>query len=1202
MKTTAKHVLTLLLAFALVFELGVTARAADATGVTLQNAALTIREGQEKPIVTLTADIAPSSYTGGVTWSIVNGDSVVEIVGTTATTVTLRAKAAGTATIEASSAGESPVSGRCTVTATNDRISSHAFDSPSYSLGIGGSLYASLITTFASGETVRTTNFTVDNPSVVTVDSSGRLTGKANGTTTLRAKYNGTEVKSIEVKVRTLQSLSLSPGTLSLDVGKSQVLTAAVSPGSITDYSYTLTSSNANVASVDTSTRRVTGIAPGSATITLTADGRTATCRVTVIQTSNDVTVNAAAGTGLTLGDVEKTLANRFYSEYGVSESRAMIALNSLGSAGYGTLYRSEALYRSGNSSAVVETGYTGSLSTVGDMYFVPAAAGDYVLSYTMYDPYGFSRLSGTVTICVSTQTRNIRIGVGETGNYSFSEASRSGSTGARIIADTLGGFSTLTFGAVRSGGNVGTLYTNALQSYASLVESGTKVGSDALGDLYFVPNRAGTYEIAYTANSGLGNGVISSGVLSIVVGSDSLDAVVTLDDLSPYRFNSTTIANGETAEQILRRAINGSAGSSFWNYIRFDEVSAASAQVGKLYVSSAVSDPINSNTYINYSDIGSLYFVPGRIGTYEIGYSVYSDNSASSLLTSGTLKLVTSNVPRGSADLQYSTITGGSVTFSEEDFVRFFRSKRGARYQLAYVVFDSYASNYGTFSHNGSPFVPYNSADYYTDSYTGSTFGSARYLKNVRFTAPATAGYQAIRFTCYGGTNSSLSNVQQSGVLYLFATEAAVPSVTYYLGNMTAQTLQESDFASAYKTALNPSGNVPSFYIQLLDVPGRGTLYYNYTNSSRTGTRITDSNRSNYRLYVNGGSAQNSVSKLTYIPSGSSDGTATAHYLAYASDGTELYAGAISFRYGAQKTASVSAEGKTFEPGDVYSASSSDPVHYLVFARPESGGLYLNYGNGRGTALPDNTKLYTISSANGSYPLSALTYIPRAGASGTVTLRYTAYTRSGDSYDDAISVSVQSKTRSDIFSDVTPSDVGTWAANAIDFANTWGLVKGVSATPPYRYAPRDTMRRCDLVLILYRIAGSPSVSGTAPYSDIPSDAYYYDSALWAYRNGIVTDVASATLYGPATNVTREEFAKLLYNLTAALGMSTANSGTLGGYTDAAQVSAYARSAMQWAVAKGYITSTSTSQLVLSPASTATRAEIATLLHRYLTY
>ena len=268
------------------------------------------------------------------------------------------------------------------------------------------------------------------------------------------------------------------------------------------------------------------------------------------------------------------------------------------------------------------------------------------------------------------------------------------------------------------------------------------------------------------------------------------------------------------------------------------------------------------------------------------------------------------------------------------------------------------------------------------------------------------------------------------------------------------------------------------------------------------------------------------------------------------------------------------------------------------MFTQPASGALYLNYANGSGTAVTAQTRFYTVYSATGSYPITSLTYIPKAGFSGSVTLSYAAVTVSGSSYTGTITMTVSSKTNSSQFRDVTSSGVGSWAADSIDFAYSWGLVNGITATT---FDPNSTMTRAQLVTILYRAAGSPSVSGGSSFADVSSGAYYYNAVIWAAKNGIVNGV-SATSFNPNGNVTREQVASILYRYASYKGMSTAATGSLSSYTDASKVSSYANTALTWAVGKGIITSTSSTAKVLTPGGSATRAQVSVMLHRFLTF
>ena len=107
------------------------------------------------------------------------------------------------------------------------------------------------------------------------------------------------------------------------------------------------------------------------------------------------------------------------------------------------------------------------------------------------------------------------------------------------------------------------------------------------------------------------------------------------------------------------------------------------------------------------------------------------------------------------------------------------------------------------------------------------------------------------------------------------------------------------------------------------------------------------------------------------------------------------------------------------------------------------------------------------------------------------------------------------------------------------------------------------------------------------------STDYYYEAVLWAYRNNVVNGT-STTTFGPKGKITREQIASILWRLAG----KPVYSASLRSYTDYASVSDYAYDAMSWAVGSGYVKG---SGAKLSPKNNATRAEVAVMLHRYLT-
>lgn len=174
-------------------------------------------------------------------------------------------------------------------------------------------------------------------------------------------------------------------------------------------------------------------------------------------------------------------------------------------------------------------------------------------------------------------------------------------------------------------------------------------------------------------------------------------------------------------------------------------------------------------------------------------------------------------------------------------------------------------------------------------------------------------------------------------------------------------------------------------------------------------------------------------------------------------------------------------------------------------------------------------------------------------------------------------------------FSDVA-SDA--WYADAVTFVTDRGLFTGV---PGGRFDPNGTMDRAMLSAVLQRMAlGAGLISGTQ-FTDVPDTAWYADAAAWASANGVMQGSSSAT-FAPGMTVTREQLAATLYNFARFRGEDTAATADLGTYPDAADVSAWAKEAMSWAVGAGVVSGTGAGQL--APKASASRAEVAAVLQR----
>ena len=176
-------------------------------------------------------------------------------------------------------------------------------------------------------------------------------------------------------------------------------------------------------------------------------------------------------------------------------------------------------------------------------------------------------------------------------------------------------------------------------------------------------------------------------------------------------------------------------------------------------------------------------------------------------------------------------------------------------------------------------------------------------------------------------------------------------------------------------------------------------------------------------------------------------------------------------------------------------------------------------------------------------------------------------------------------------FADVSSSD---WFYNDVRYVYEKGIMDGTGAD---RFSPNAPLTRAMIVTILYRMAGSPSVSGSSDFTDVAAGKWFAKAVAWAAANGIVNGYGDS-LFGPNDPVTREQLAAILYRYAVYGGMTAVTlEENLGSFADTAQLSAYAIQAMNWAVGQGLINGSGSN---LVPKAQATRAQVAAIIHRYL--
>lgn len=204
-----------------------------------------------------------------------------------------------------------------------------------------------------------------------------------------------------------------------------------------------------------------------------------------------------------------------------------------------------------------------------------------------------------------------------------------------------------------------------------------------------------------------------------------------------------------------------------------------------------------------------------------------------------------------------------------------------------------------------------------------------------------------------------------------------------------------------------------------------------------------------------------------------------------------------------------------------------------------------------------------------------------QSGATYTVTLDQSSEIQLADNLTDTFQPAAGGT-----FTDVPATH---WAAGAVEFVTSRGLLQGTGTST---FAPGQPMTRAMLVTALWREAGSPVVNYAMDFDDVDEDQWYTEAVRWAVSKGIVAGTGKG--FSPDAALTRESLAAILFRYAG----GQADGDDLSGYADGASVSAWAREAMNWAVAQGLITGKSGGRL--DPGGTASRAEVSAILMRYV--
>ena len=466
----------------------------------------------------------------------------------------------------------------------------------------------------------------------------------------------------------------------------------------------------------------------------------------------------------------------------------------------------------------------------------------------------------------------------------------------------------------------------------------------------------------------------------------------------------------------------------------------------------------------------------------------------------------------------------------------------------------------------------PANGTLYTSSAMSGTVSTTTKYsaseVSKMVYRPTRTTGTHTIRYAAYDGSAQIAT-----GTINVMTSAS---TVEYHISANEKQQMVVSDFQRVYGSGL-------STVTFGTNSDNRGALYKGSTTSSgKVGSEAysvsTGSNLLKNVCFIAGSTTSKYTVTIPFTANGSS-GQMNGQLVVYVNDTHTLNSTGASFR-------SMGIAGEL-------TPENATGSTYITIDRVVGGKLYSSYTSIKNcTALTSkdfgSTKFYF----SGSGSLDNLYILPLAD-SKSVEVSYTI----DGSTKGTLSFKVNQQTASNQFTDVSGSY--KWAANSVDFMYMNDIIKGNNTKNPKLFGPGAKMTRAMLVTVLYRAAGEPTVTGiTNKFTDNKQGQYYYNAVLWASNMGIVNG-ATATTFDPNGNVTREQIAAILYRYEG----SPTVTGSLSGYPDQAQVSSFAVTAMQWAVGTGIITGvTSGGRTTLSAKGNATRAQVAVMLHRFLTF
>lgn len=1067
--------------------------------------------------------------------------------------------------------GQPDVQGACKVTVKKpipvERVSISPSGDQIYEVGSDG--FTISATVLPSTATDKTLTWSSSNPEVAAVDTNGKVSIVSAGETNITAKsVNGIDSGDI-TPLRVIVSGIQIKDTLTLLAGESEILQDPKfgnAEGKNTQWS----SSNISVAEVKNGL--VSAYNPGTAIITAKAGNYKATCTVTVKEdVASAITENMTAGETLRFSELISAMENRAWDQI-ETDLEYVTSLSVAPDQGI--------LYYGYSSPDAPGSGVGGS-----ERYYVQATTGQRELKNVVFVPN--SDFGGTATIFYTGQglgktfSGTIRVTIENSGDVAYNTAENrvlpldAATFSATFQKKTGRALNYVTFHLPPE--NRGTLYYNysTTGQFSQRVTEQTKYyvsgGSMLLDQISFMPAQGytGVVTIPYQAFDTAG--VSYNGRITINVYEDKHESV---DDIEYRAAGGGSVRFDADDFQRVCRAATGAS----LNYIYVSQPSAGQGQLYYKYVNGGSYGGVvsESTRYFRGStpSISYIDFVPARdfTGTVTIPYTGYSSTGER---FQGNVKV---RINGNAGVIQYSTAQGRPVDFSGLDFDESCLENNGA--SLDYVQFELPASREGTLYYN-----------YSTSSNHGSTVsGSSRYSRN---------SISNITFVPYNGFSGTViipySGYDTKGGRYSGKVEITVDAqawedtIDYTTASSGVAYFRAEDFNRICRSMTGDNLD----YVQFtLPTEREGTLYHNYNPDRHTGSQVS----SGYAYYRSG--SYRLLDDVVFVAHKNRTDTV---YISYTgrSTGGRKFDGTIRITVDQRGSGALSLHTSSlplrFQEEwfrDACARSLPYQLSYIQFnTLPSSvyGRLTENfYQANRRSPVKTGQRYYSGSAPH----IGDLSFVPRAGFQGNVTLNFTAVDVKGNSTEGKIEIAVSNQYLNRHFTDLGRYG---WAVPSIEFLYDCGVVSGYSST---QYGPGDNTTRGAFTMMVCKLFGFQMHSGNS-FQDVPPGSMFADAITTAKDLGIVGGYNG--MFRPNDPVTREQAVVMLQQAMRVAGwdVSSSSASVLDMYADGNQVSGFARDAMASMLRMGLLSGDDRGNL--NPKKPISRAEIAVIMHKMLT-